>query len=405
MRHPFDHIDDESAVPFTATSITHLMVEIFLFMHPAILPLLMRDFEINIVEAGLVLAIPNFIQLGLNIPSGALADKIDSRYLLFLCAVLSGFGAVIVSQSPNVIYLVVGLSILMIAVSMYHPPGLSIVSKLFSKGKLTTMVGMHGATGCIGQGLGTISMSLLIGSYGWRSCYLLWAIFLFVWSIILTRLPFHKFKSENRHSTERFYETKEEAQSATGWKQSILQMITGRNFLLLILAMSIVAFGNHIVFSFTTTYFVQTRNVPEDAAALIFGIGPVIGVFGSLIGGYLGSGLGDRKYLSLAFFGLAVFAFSLGYAPWIGFMVLSFLIYRWFSASIWPASISLVSSSTPESDRGTAYSLFMFVPGIFGAVSPIIGALIIETLGILSVFPFVLILFLLSSFTISLVKD
>ena len=46
-----------------------------------------------------------------------------------------------------------------------------------------------------------------------------------------------------------------------------------------------------------------------------------------------------------------------------------------------------------------------FVPEMLGAVSPIIGALIIEGFGILSIFPFAFILFLLSSVTILLIKD
>lgn len=392
-------------IPFTAASITHLMVEIFLFMHLAILPLLMSEFNLTIVQAGLILTIPSIIRLSLNVPIGAFADKIDSRYLLILSAVLSGFGAVIVSQSPNVFYLVVGLCILMMAVTMYHPPGLSIISKIFSKDKLTKMVGIHGATGNIGQGLGIFSMSFMIASYGWRSCYLLWSILLFGWSIILMKLPIRLSQLKNQHLTKEFDAEKEESPSVTGWRQSILQMMTEKSFLSLILAVSVAGLGNQAIFSFITTYFVQMRNMPDDVAALIFGIGPMIGVFGSLVGGYLGSRFGDRNFLSLAFFGLAVFVSSLAYAPLIGFMILSFLIYRWFFASIWPASASLVSTLTPESGRGMAYSVFFFVPGILGAVSPFIGALIIEGFGILSIFPFAFILFLLSSVTILLLKD
>jgi len=80
-------------IPFIAASITHLMLEIFLFMHPAILPLLMREFNLNIVQAGLILTVPSIIRLSSNILGGALADKLDARYMLILGAVLSGSGA------------------------------------------------------------------------------------------------------------------------------------------------------------------------------------------------------------------------------------------------------------------------------------------------------------------------
>ncbi len=392
-------------VPFTTASATHMMVEIFLFMHPAILPLLMKEFEITFVQAGLFLTIPSVVQLSFNIPSGALADRIDSRYLLSLSAALSGFGAIIVSQSPNIICLVFGLCIIKTAVTTYHPTGLSVISKIFSKGKLTRMIGIHGATGSIGQGLGIISMGFMIAGYEWRLCYLLWSTLLFVWSIILLKIPLHLPQLVNPHVTKEFDGRNEESQLATGWKQNARQIISGKSFLVLIFAMSMVSLGNQIISSFVTTYFVQIRNMPEDTAALIFGIGPIIGVLGSLIGGYLGSRFGDKKFLALVLFGIAVFVFNLAYAPLLGFMILSFLIYSWFFASMWPTSTSLVSILTTESGRGMAYSIFFLVPGTLGAVSPVIGALIIEGFGVLSIFSFSFALFLSSSVIILLIKN
>ncbi len=398
-------MNDRLTVPFAVASATHMMVEIFLFMHPAILPLLMKEFDIAIVQAGLILTIPSVVQLSFNIPSGALADKIDSRYLLVLGAALSGFGAVIVSQSPNVFYLVVGLCVLMTAVTIYHPTGLSIISKIYSKGKLTKMIGVHGATGSIGQGLGIISMGFMIAGYGWRLCYLLWSILLFAWSIIILKLPLPSSQLNNPQVTKEFDGGKEESPSTTSWKKNTRQIIAVKSFLLLILVMSIVGLGNQTISSFATTYFVQIRNISEGAAALIFGFGPIIGVFGSLIGGYLGSRFGDKKFLSLALFGLAVFVSSLAYVPLVVMMILSFLIYSWFFASMWPASTSLVSALTPESGRGMAYSIFFLVPGTLGAISPIIGALIIEGFGVLGIFPFALALFLTSSVAVLLIED
>jgi FSR family fosmidomycin resistance protein-like MFS transporter len=405
MSGSFHNMGKKSMISFLALSITHCMVEIFLFMHLAILPLLMREFTITIVQAGLVLTIPNIIRLGSTIPSGVIADKMDSRYLLSLAAALSGFGAVIVSQSQNVAHLVVGLCMMMMAVSTYHPLGLNMISKLFIKEELTKMIGVHGATGSIGQGLGIISMSFMISSYEWRSCYLLWSIFLFVWSIILMKLPVQLPQSDTQRTTKQLELELCESMSVAGWKQRFLQIITEKSFLILIVAMGVAGLANQAVFSFTTTYFVQVRNLPENVAALIMGIAPVTTVFGSLIGGYLGSRFGDRRFLSFAFFGSAVLVFGLAYSRLTGFIILSFLGYRWFFASIWPASTSLVSTFTPGSSRGIAFSIFLLVPGTMSAISPTIGALIIEEFSILGIFQFALILFLFSSVILLPIRD
>ena len=141
-----------------------------------------------------------------------------------------------------------------------------------------------------------------------------------------------------------------------------------------------------------------------NVATLIFGIGLILAIFGSLIGGYLSSRFGDSTFLCIACFVLAFSVSSMAYVPLIGLMIVFFLIYRLFRSSIWPASTSLVSALTAEQRRGTVYSILYFVPGILGSISPMIGSTIIEGFGILSIFPFALILFLLSFVIVLLIR-
>lgn len=284
-------------IPFTAAALTHLLIEVFLLMHVAILPRLIREFKFSIIQAGLLVTVPSIVRIILNFPMGVLSDTVNPRYLLSASALLSGLGALVVSQSPTPLLLVLGLCLLMTAVSMYHPPGMSLVSKTFPEEKVTTMIGVHGASGNIGQALGIFSLSLLLSSFGWRYCYRLWAIPLLIWGlliwIVLSDSHFEHSSSEKTDSDNLTNDRK----SVNGWRKALAEMMLRRNFLILLIVMSLFGLGFKGILSFTTTFFVQVRGLSEEFAALFFGMGPVIGLFGSLSGGTL-----DRKWVIRNFF-------------------------------------------------------------------------------------------------------
>lgn len=394
-------------IPFSAASFTHLAVEIFLFMHPAILPRLMREFGLSPAQAGLIVSVPMFLRLGFNIPGGILADKFNSRYLLVASGAMSGIGALLISQSQALIMFLLGLCLLMAAVTLYHPPGLSIINNTYADKKLTKMIGIHGATGGIGQALGIFSLSLFMENYGWRFAYLVWGGVLVGWTIILLILPSKAFPSmKNQDVQENPGEGSETrgSQEANDWRGGVFEMLHTKEFLLLLLVMAVYGVGNWGVLSYTTTFFVQTKEMTESLATTLYGIGPLISIPAALLGGYFGNKVGDENYLSLTFVGLTVSVASMTFSPWIVGTILSFFTFRWFTSSVWPSSTSLTGSLTPKNVKGMAYSVFYTVAGIPGAIAPIIVGKIIEIYGIYIAFSLALLLFLVSGFIILQIK-
>ncbi len=392
-------IRSDAAKPFTAIWISHLLVEIYLLMHPALVPVFRNEFGLSIFEAGLLISVPNLCRLVIVIPTGVFADRFGSRPFIVLSMLISGLSAILLSQSTNVSILLVSLSLIMISVTLYHPPGLSVLGKLFpNQTERSRAIGLHGASGCIGQSLGTISLGLLMAQIGWRSCYLIFSVPLFAWTIGLAKIRIPQLTKQTK-PIERSSGQREEAQTSTSRKPLITL-----GFLLLLSSMGLNALANNGVSAFMTTYLTSAENLSVEVASVIFGIGPLIGIVGSIAAGYLSARLGDRRSLALFYFGQVVFLIGLITIPYVPLAALSFFMYELFLAAIWTPSTSLVTSLMGKTRGGTAYSLFYFSGDALGAVSPLIAAVLISNLGIFSPFIFAIVLLMISALLVRLIK-
>ncbi len=394
-------IRSEAAKPFTAVWLSHLLVEIFLLMHPALVPVFRKEFSLTVFQAGLLLSIPSLCRLAIVLPTGIFADRYGSRPFIILSLLIGGLSALLLSQSTDMFVLLISLSLIMISVTLYHPPGMSVISKLFpNQSERSTAIGLHGASGCIGQSLGTISLGLLLAQFGWRYCYLLFSMPLLVWTVLLIRIKIPQFNKPSRNSI-----TNSETKNNVVAPQP-KSAFASAGFLLLLLSIGLNALATGGVAAFMTTYLTSpAENLSLETASIIFGAGPLIGIIGSLAAGYIGARLGDRNSLAAFYFGQAIFLFGLIAIPFVPLAALSFLMYQLFSSAIWTPSTSMVASLMGRTGGGIAYSIFYFAHDALGAMSPLVAALLIETLGLISPFAFAVILLFSSAFLVRMVRE
>lgn len=393
-------LSHDALKPFGAVWLSHLLVEVFLLVHPALVPIFMKEFNLSIFQAGLLISIPSICRLVIVIPIGVLADKYGSLPFIFMSLLIGGLSALMLSQTSSVLILTLSITLIMISVTLYHPPGMSVVSALFpDQRERSTAVGWHGASGCIGQSIGTISLGLLLTQYGWRFNYLLFSFPLIFWALALVviRIPQLTRKANDARADNPVGLKTEKDSSPRGSFNRL-------GFLFLVSVMGLNALANGGVSAFTTTYLTSAQNLPVEVASIIFGAGPLIGIVGSIAAGYVGGKLGDKNSLALAFGGQLVFLLGLVAIPFVFLAMLSFLMYQLFLHALWTPSTSMVASLMGETGGGTAYSVFYFAHDLFGAASPLVAAVLIENLGLVSPFIFAIILLLLCTFLVRLIK-
>jgi FSR family fosmidomycin resistance protein-like MFS transporter len=356
-------------------STTHMFLEVFYFTQVALIPVLIQEFRLTLLEASLVATVPNLISLLVNIPSGLLADRFSANRLLFASMTIEGISVLIVSQTHSYWVLILALCLVRIASPLYHASGLSQIARIAEPEKLNVAMGLHNALGDLGTAAGVGSLAIFLSILNWRWAYVFWAVPILIWGIVVLKSSQLKTVRLERRSVE-----------DTGRLRSLSPVLYSA-FLIFLIAIGARELGSTAISTFMTTYLVDVVNLSGSMASLIFSIGAFVGIVGSLAGGYLGQRLGSKKALSFSILACAVSLSFLAFASHLYVLTLVYLAYAFFDYAVWSPMHAMVAEITPEASRGLSYSVYLFVYGLMFSIAPLLAAAVIQSLGIWVVFP------------------
>jgi MFS family permease len=353
-----------------------MFVEVFLLIQVALIPVYIQEFKLTLLEVSFVATVPSLVQLLLNIPSGFLADRFNTKHLLFASMIVEGLSAIFVSQTNNFWTLVLGVTIMRISSPIYHISGMSRLSSFVKQEQVSKSMGFHMALGSVGQAIGSVSLAVFLFTLGWRWAYLFWAVPILTWGFIL--LTSSQFENKGFKSLK----TEKEGRS------SRLPLVFSAAFLSFLVTLGFWQVGITAISTYMTTYLVEGRGFSEATASLIFGFGPFIGIIGSLNGGYLGDKIGAKKALGWAIFGCAISLSILALVSHFYLLFLIYLLFAFFDNTVLSPVNTIVADITPVTDRGLSYSVYFFTGGIIASITPTIVAGFLELSGVWYVFPF-----------------
>jgi len=308
------------------------------------------------------------------IPAGFLEAKLGGRVLLIIYqagSIIGGLG-LILAKTP--VQMTIGLGILGLASSIYHPAGLTILSRRLKN--LSKGMAIHGVAGSIGLALGPLFAGAAAEFGSWRVSYLIWIIL----QGILVFVTFFMIKRRN-----------EPIENET--KKEIFEIKDKRSIVLYYVMSTALGFS----FGGFTTYMPslfgsQTTGIfallPETLKAgffttLVF----TSGIFGQTIGGYVG----DRYSRSFLLFWIVIlnmpFLFLMGYTSGWSLLISSILlgIVHFLNQ---PVSNALLAELTPSSHRGIGYGISFFLSFGIGGIAPAVCGWITNQYSIEMVFPF-----------------
>ena len=360
--------------PVWMISITHMFVEIYFLTQAALIPVLVREFNLSLLESSLIVTVPGLIQLLMNLPSGFLTERLSTRQLLFASMIAEGVSALVVSQTSEYWMLVLGISVMRISSPIYHISGLTRISRLVERRRLNRSLGLHNALGSVGAAIGLVSLSLFLSSTGWRWLYVFWAPPILSWSVILLSSS-----QLQRRGIE-----------ASGDEVAPMEhnSVLSHAFLILLAVIGLRVMGYTGAQTYMTTYLVEMREIPGSTASLVLGFGTFIGVVGSLYGGYSGDRIGAKKTLGLAIIGSVISLMFLGLTSEFYLLAALYVTYAFFSASVWSPTNALVADITPREKRGLSFSIYFFTEGLVFSMAPAIAAAMIGLAQIWYIFPF-----------------
>ncbi len=368
-----------------------MVSHVFGSIHNALFPVFREEFNLSLQQLGIIAAIPPLCQVFSYIPSGLVADRFGQKTLIIASFVIAGTAAIGLGLSTNVVTLIIFLSILTTAITIYHPPAYSLTSELFPREVRGRALGIHGAGGTVGMALGPISLSFFLGVllWGWRTIYIFWAIPILLYILAILRLETKEKKEEIREQIEEGGLNQDSSQQGTG-------SILSASLIGFMLFQGIRNMGRNIIMTFIPTYMHDNIGMTVAEAGFIYGAASLTGIIAAPAGGYITDRLGDKKWLMMA---IGSYAFTLLLASLTQNKILFTLLYwvgGFCTASSMSAASSIIARSTPSGRRGLGFAMY-FLPGsLVRTVSPIIGAYLAELFGLWSIFPISIGLLLLS---------
>ncbi|QLH83460.1 MFS transporter [Halosimplex pelagicum] len=131
------------------------------------IPLGVASVDVTTATVGVVVTL-GYGLFGLGaLPGGVLVDRIGSRRLISVCLLGMGLSYVLLGLAPNMLVVAAALVLWGIAASVYHPAGLSLISKgVEERG---TGLAYHGIAGNLGIGLGPLAATVMLLFVEWRT--------------------------------------------------------------------------------------------------------------------------------------------------------------------------------------------------------------------------------------------
>jgi MFS family permease len=174
--------NDRSIVGLVA--VAHAMVHTYELSIPVLVPIWLAEFDVlnlgitqvpvNEASLGALIAV-GYGLFGLGaLPSGILVDRLQARRLITACLVGMGLSFLVLAVSPTPLAIGGALVIWGVAASVYHPSGLSLISRgVQQRG---SAFAYHGMAGNFGIAVGPLVTILLLVVLDWRVVVALLAV-------------------------------------------------------------------------------------------------------------------------------------------------------------------------------------------------------------------------------------
>jgi MFS family permease len=365
------------------TSCSHALTHAYLLIFPAVLLLLKEEFGMGYLGLGVIGNIMVF-SYGLGaLPGGLIYNRFGPRKLYLFCFLGSAGACLLVAASSNLILFTVGLALLGVLGSVYHPMVNSLItSKVKEYG---VALGIHGATGNIGFASAPFIAGLIASRWGWRQAYLFFAVpgvALSIWSLFVD-MSIKKEVEPEPDPARVNPASVSPVKSFWIYFSLPLFLIYMLNYLQSFNSNGAITFLPTYMAKYTSFHILSWDNVA--VGGMLSGLALLMGVFGQYTGGLLA----EKPHLERNLVVMAVIClpsiFAMAFVKDATLLIMS-LIFFFFIFSLQPMMNVLLARRTTLEMRGTAFGLYFFAAFGLGSLSSSFSGYIAQRFGLPWVF-------------------
>jgi MFS family permease len=175
----------------------HGLVHTYELAVPILLTVWLAEFPVTSATLGSVVAV-GYALFGVGaLPAGLLVDRFGSRALIVGCTLGMGVSFLLLSVLPGVTGIAVALALWGAAASVYHPAGLTLISKgVEQRG---AAFAYHGMAGNVGIVAGPFLTALLLVAVDWRAAVAALAVPAFVTTVVGLGVDFDETAAVGSH--------------------------------------------------------------------------------------------------------------------------------------------------------------------------------------------------------------
>jgi MFS family permease len=315
-----------------------------------------------------------YVLMGVGaLPFGYWSDRWGPVRLMRVYFVALAAAALAVACAPDVVTLFIALTVLGLAISIYHPVGLAMLSLgVAERGRA---MGINGMAGSLGVATGPALGMLAVWAGDWRWAFVLLAVFsglafilMWFWAPAATAM---------RPAAQAENAGQEWMGNGTRGRRGIMTRPV-LALSLLMAAMMLGGFNYRCLVTALPPFLTGTAPGPENLAAgsLTVWLALVLGAVGQYLGGWLGSGRDASRIYLLLIALLAPFALVLQAVEGSPAAVLAAGGLAVCLFALQPIENILLADWTSTSRRSLSYATkFAFTFGLGALGSPVVGAI------------------------------
>ena len=338
------------------------------FGYGVLLPRIIEDLKLSHVEAGSAYSFYILMYSLFSVASGRLFDRLGVRVVSILCCVY-GLGALLMGMSNSHYVLALSLAIAGLGASSSWAPMVSLVSSSLPstwRGRSTGVleVGIRASHGAVG-----VLLPLLALYVGWRGCWLIIAIPLFIYGFLFYMLAERGWLRIERRG-----------EGLIGYKD----VLSSRRFWLVGSSYSSMAFASYIILTFLVDFLEREVGLPYTEASSTVSIMGFTGIIGALALTWLSDKIGRRTVIALcntvSSMSLVLFSLMPHSIEVKSLLTPIALAYGVFWGALWPSYAACAGDIYPSS-VGTVVGLWTLMLGVSALTAPIVGGLIVDATG------------------------
>jgi len=369
----------KSDISTVAVTTSHGVMHAYLVIMPALMPLMAGELG-SLALLAYLASIANALYGWGSFPVGFLADIVSRKRLIMLSMIVCGLSSIIVGFSGNIWLTGVGMILLGIGASLYHPPGYSHMA-LLSVEMRGRFMGIQGLGGDMGMAIAYITSAALGVTLGWRYTFALWGV------VGLLMAACDLFLVEDVP-----VEPEDRSKPREGYVSTVKKMFTTDQRTNLILVLLVVMLSGGLwtgVSQWILTYINQTKGVSLIIAGGLSTIQYTVGAVAQIFGGELSDKIGRKSILVAGFGAFAVSLVAMVLAPGEIMVLLVLVAVMGFTFYVTQAPITaLLADITPKNTVGVTYGINFTVKYGIGAVLPFAAAWLSSNYGLDYVFYF-----------------